>query len=251
MDVKCAMKRAMFRVAIGMLVLCAGQATGQTGTVGSDSAKAAPAASPAAATAVVAPGTLAVTEAWLNDFTARSMARMVLMDVRVRVPPSSEELAIALDLLRAARKFLPDDAELLRLEMETASVAGDQQGVLAATRELVRLDPSDAVAQLRLISARIVELQTVEERLAMYERLLGAAGKGLDDSIRSRLALDAALLARESGNDRLFGERLKQALALDAANKEAAILALTEYSARVNAPEGRAQLISNLILSDP
>lgn len=131
MDVKCAMKRAMFRMTVGTLVLWAGQATGQTAVSGADSAKAQPAASAAAA-----PGTLAVTEAWLNDFTARSMARMVLMDVRVRVPPSPEELAIALDLLRAARKFLPDDPELLRLEMETASVAGDQQGVLAATREL-------------------------------------------------------------------------------------------------------------------
>ncbi len=246
MDVKCVMKRAMFRMTVGTLVLWAGQATGQTAVSGADSAKAQPAASAAAA-----PGTLAVTEAWLNDFTARSMARMVLMDVRVRVPPSPEELAIALDLLRAARKFLPNDPELLRLEMETASVAGDQQGVLAATRELVRLDPSDAVAQLRLISARITEQQTVEARQAMYERLLGAGGNSLDGSIRSRLALDAAMLARETGDDRLFAERLKQALAFDSTNKEAALLALTEYSARVNAPEGCAQLISNLILADP
>ena len=54
------------------------------------------------------------------------------------------------------------------------------------------LDPSDTVAQLRLISARIGQFQTAEERLAAYERFTGPEGKGLDPAIRSRLALDAA-----------------------------------------------------------
>lgn len=198
-----------------------------------------------------AAGSITVNESWLNQYAARSIARLALMDARVRVPPSADDLAITLGMLRAARTYTPDDAELLRLEIETASVAGDQQAVIAATRELVKLDPNDAVAQLRLISARITEQQTAESRLAMYDRLLGSGGSGLDGSIRSRLALDAALLARERGDDRLFAERLKQSLALDSTNKEAALLALTEYSSRINDAEGRCQLISNLILSDP
>lgn len=218
----------------------------------------APAVTPATAAApspgkapVATAQTINVNEAWLSDYAARSMARMALLDVRVRVPPSEDDIKIALELIRHARKYLPNDSELLRLELETASVAGDQAGVLSATRELVRLDPADAVAQLRLISARITDQQTVEGRLALYERFLGSGGESLDGSIRSRLALDAALLARENGNDRLFAERLKQALTFDSTNKEAALLALSEYSARVNSPEGRAQLISNLILADP
>jgi hypothetical protein len=260
----------MCRVAVLALLLICGHAAAQIVPVGADPASTAPSSPktpPAAPTAATTPvvalpaesgvgstpiaGTITVNQAWLNEFAGRSIARIALMDARVRVPPSADDLAITLGLLRVARTYLPTDAELLRLEIETASVAGDQQSVLDATRELVKLDPSDSVAQLRLISARITEQQTAEARLALYDRLLGAGGNSLDGSIRSRLALDAALLARERGDDRLFAERLKQALALDSTNKEAALLALSEYSSRVNDAVGRAQLLSNLILADP
>lgn len=246
---------------VALLMMCSGLAVGQVTPAGLSGSETPPEqpkqpqpsqpVQPGAAPGATSATSIAVTESWLNEYAGRSIVRMALMDARVRIPPSSEELHMTLAMLRQARKYLPNDAEIVRLEIETAAVAGDQAAAIEATRELVRLDPKDTVAQLRLISARINEMQTAEARLEMYDRLLGSSGDGLDPALRSRLALDAAMLARERGDERLFATRLKQAMSLDSTNKEAAMLALGEYTARVDDPVGRAQLLSNLMLADP
>jgi hypothetical protein len=88
----------------------------------------------------------------------------------------------------------------------------------------------------------------LDERLAAYDR---AVASGLDPSIRSRMALDAALLVKERGDDAGFVQRLKQAAQLDATNKEAALLAYTYFAERISEPMGRLELASNLLLADP
>ncbi len=129
--------------------------------------------------------------------------------------------------------------------------ASDQDTLLAATRTLVELDPKDTVAQLRLITAQIGRMQTSELRLSAYDRALGPGGAALDPSIRSRLALDAALLVRERGDEDGYVQRVKLAAQLDATNKEAAYLALEAYKQRVGGVMGRLELLSNLLMSDP
>jgi hypothetical protein len=92
----------------------------------------------------------------------------------------------------------------------------------------------------------------VEERLAAYDRFLGDAGTSIDPSIRSRLALDAALLHRERGESERFVQRLTQAASLDPTNKSAASLAVGYYADRIpDDPLGQLQLLINLLYSDP
>lgn len=190
--------------------------------------------------------------AWtVDDFAAQSLARLAMMDLRMAGAPTARDYKLASVLLDIATGIRPDVADLLRRKIESQWNAGDEDAAIESTKALLRLDPKDTVAQLRLISASIARLQTVESRLAAYERFLGPDGRSIDPSIRSRLALDAALLYRERSNDEKFAEKLKQATSLDPTNKEAALVAETFYSASVNDPVGRFELMSNLLYSDP
>lgn len=187
----------------------------------------------------------------VEDFAGRSLVRLALIDLRRTGQPAARDYKIASLLFSLAEELLPADADIVRRRVESEWNAQDEAGAIAATERLVRLDPTDTVAQLRLISHRIARLQTAEQRLEAYERFLGPAGRSLDASIRSRLALDASLLYRERGREDQFVEKLKQATALDSTNKDAALLASTYFRESVTDPVGRAELLSNLLFSDP
>ena len=107
------------------------------------------------------------------------------------------------------------------------------------------------MAQLRLISANINERQTAEERLAAYERFLGPQGRSLDASVRSYLALDAALLAREIGDSEGFERLLRSAADLDSTNKGAISLAARTFTARSTDPGEVIDWQIRLLYSDP
>lgn len=185
-------------------------------------------------------------------FTADSIKRVALMDLRLQAAPTGDDYAIAGALLGLAQTLDPNNPELARRRVEAAYRAGDEDALWQATRTVVRLDPRDTVAVLRLISMTITRLQTAEDRLAAYDRYLGPGGAALDPSIRSRLALDAALLAREQGDEAGFVTRLTQATALDATNKDAAALAATYFAQQVaDDPVGQTELIINLLIADP
>jgi tetratricopeptide (TPR) repeat protein len=186
-----------------------------------------------------------------EEYAARSISRVAFMDLRARPNPTPDDYLVADHVLAAALAFAPDDAELVRARIAAAWSAGDAAGVDAMTVRLLGLDPGDTVAQLRLASSRISKLQTVEERLAAYSRLLGPAGASIDPSVRSRLALDAALLVRESGDSAGFAERLTQAMQLDSTNKEAAALAWSYFGPLLASRPERIELLLNLLMADP
>ncbi len=187
----------------------------------------------------------------LDDFTARSLERLAVVDLRLSPEPAPRDYKIAASLLALASKLRPEDADLVRRRIESEWNAGDETEALNATQRLLKLDPADTVAQLRYVSAMIARLQTAEARIAAYERFLGPEGKSLDASIRSRLALDAALMYRERNNEDKFAEKLKQATALDPTNKDAALMAKSYYVGAIDDPVGRIELMSNLLYSDP
>lgn len=190
--------------------------------------------------------------AWsVDDYSARSLVRLAMMDLRLAGNPNARDYKLASVLLELANDIRPDDADLVRRKIESQWNAGDEDAAIASTKVLLKLDPKDTVAQLRLISSSIARLQTVEARLAAYGRFLGPEGRSIDPAIRSRLALDAALLYRERSNDDKFAEKLKQATSLDPTNKEAALVAETFFSSTVNDPVGRFELMSNMLYSDP
>ncbi len=185
-----------------------------------------------------------------EEFLARSIARLAIFDTRLPEKATETDYRIATIMLGFAQDLRPEDQEILRLRIEAAWSAGDADTVLDLTRRLLALDPADTVAQLRLISARVSKMQTAEARLAAYDRLLSDEGRALDASVRSRLALDAALLLRERGDMDGFASRLAQAVKLDLSHKEAASLAAAFASERADLA-GRLELMSNLLMADP
>ena len=90
------------------------------------------------------------------------MTRVASADLTRQANPDQQDYALAAVLLGIASTLASEDAELLRLRIEATARSG-QPGELAPLYErLVRLDPSDEVAWLRLIAERIGKLQTVE-----------------------------------------------------------------------------------------
>ncbi len=184
-----------------------------------------------------------------EDYAALGLGRVALLDLRTQADPTEADFRIAMLALDLARTYAPEDALLLRRQIEAAWSAGEDDTALALTRELLKIDPADEVALLRVIATGIERIQTVEERLSAYERLLGA--ESLTPAIRSRLALDAALLARETGNERQFVDLLATSTELDSSNKVAAALALAYFDSVIGDPVGRLDMLANLLLADP
>ncbi|MGE3109755.1 MAG: hypothetical protein AB7G11_06705 [Phycisphaerales bacterium] len=187
---------------------------------------------------------------------AKDIANIAIMDLQTTGDPDIAAYRTAALLLEAAYELSPDDEQILRLLIDAWSAAGDRDKVLEYTGKLVslcaRLKTIDTVSLLRLITGRISQLQDVDARLKEYERFLGKEWEQtLDDSIRSRLALDAALLLRESGDNDGFVRKLTLATTLDSTNKDAASLAVTYFSMQSSDSAGRLTLLINLLKADP
>ena len=190
-------------------------------------------------------------ESRLAGPVADAVQRLAMLDLRLRNRALPEDYAVTADLLGFARRLAPRDAELERRIAAACFAAGDEAGLIASTRRLVRLDPADTVAQLRLITHLIASKQTVEQRLAAYERYLGAEGERIDPSVRSRLALDAALLSRERGDAARFKTYLARATELDGTNKDAFAVALRAYEEGGGDAQGLLTLHAMLLYADP
>ncbi len=160
---------------------------------------------------------------------ASHLSRTAVLDLGLRASPAPADYFLAANLLSIASDLDPTNVDLARSVVEAAWSAGDHEMMIRATRRVIEIDPRDTVAQLRLVSAVINKQQTVEERLKLYNRFLGEAGESFDPSVRSRLALDAALLEREQGNTQGFIERLRLATKLDVSHKAAASLSAQFY----------------------
>lgn len=186
----------------------------------------------------------------VEEFTARSIARVALIDLRLAPATNRDDFAIAELLLGLAQEVNPRDTEIIRRRLEAAGAAGDRQRVQELLRRLHELEPADTVVQLRLITETIASrYQTVASRLEAYARFI--ADERFDASVRSRLALDSALLRREAGDMDGFVADLTRATQLDATNKEAATIAAQYFAERVDDPAGRSELLVNLLLADP
>lgn len=196
----------------------------------------------------------AQTESLGDAYIGRQIARAAIIDYRMQADPGPADARAGAMLLELASEFRPDDPIVLRYLVEAYRAAGDEQSLIDATKRLYDLDPGDEVAQLRLISWSISRRQTVGERLAAYaEWLDGRGAEFLKDrpAVASRLALDAALLYRETGDEDAFLGRLAQATRLDSSHKEAAALSAAVFAQRSDDPVGQLEMAVNLLLTDP
>lgn len=187
----------------------------------------------------------------LEEIVATRLARAAVMQARVISSPTIDEYRLTALALGRAMELDPDNDEILRMQIEAWTAADNEDEAVRATRRLVRLDPSDTVAQLSALSAEVRSLQRIEDRIALYERLLGPAGERLNRAVRSRLAFDAALLHRELGDESRFLDHVRLALDLDQTNKPAALLASTVFLERVDDPVSRCEMHIQLLLADP
>lgn len=210
-----------------------------------------PAANPPPPTGAPVVTRAALTAPPLTDLAAQALIRVALTDLRANPRPTVEDYSIALTLMRQAIKLQPTEPEFVRLAIDAADQAGEPDASEELLRALVNLDPQDTVAQLSLIASRINRLQDFQARLTAYDNFLGPKGQSLDPSIRSRLALDAALLHRERGDIKAFVARLTEAVQLDSTNKDAAALAYAFFTSRVSSDSGRLELLINLLNADP
>jgi hypothetical protein len=182
---------------------------------------------------------------------AREFRRLALLELRAVQIPSQDDYVCTEFLLDLAFACQDPTPEQLRQRIEAAFNAGDAAAVERETRRLLTLVPTDTVAQMRLISSRIATMQTAEDRLAAYDRVLGKDGEKLDAGVRSRLALDASLLAKELGDREGFARRLRLAAQLDGTNKDAALLLYQFFAESSTDPVGSFELLVNLLYADP
>lgn len=187
----------------------------------------------------------------LRRMAADALERVALFNVRAVEIPTANDYAATGILLGLAAEYAPGDLNLVRRQGEAAWGAGDTDLLMEMTRRAVQLDPLNTVAQLRLIASRLSQFQTAEERLSRMEALLGPKGSSLDAAVRSRIALDAALLYREKGDEARYVEKLKQSTQLDSTNKEAALQSLSYYTSKSNDPMGTLEVLTNLLYADP
>ncbi len=150
-------------------------------------------------------------------------------------------------LLSLAVDLQPRDAELRRLWVEWARLAGNDELREAGLEVYTKLRPHDDRAALELIRLQVRRLQTVEQRMQLLERLVTQSQGRLGPALRSRLASMTALMAFDGGDDALLSRYLTMALQLDPTNAEAARLLLTFAQTRSasEAQIGRA-LVANL-----
>jgi hypothetical protein len=186
----------------------------------------------------------------LTRIAVDQLFRFALDAVRVPGDPLAEDFQATSRYIRVLERHAPDYEEMLRLRIAAHRAGGELDEVIRATKVLVGKYPKDTVAQLRILMSSIRSRQDAAGRLALYDRLLGPRGRGLDISIRSRLAFDAALLAREMGDEGVYRDRLLLA-AEDRTNKEAAALFATEFLDRAETALERVEILANLVTADP
>jgi hypothetical protein len=186
-----------------------------------------------------------------NEQAANSIETVASLDLALNEPVTPADYTLAMHMLSMAMDMNPTDADLARSVVEAAWSAGDQEELIRATRVVIKNDPKDTVAQLRLISAIVNRAQTAEGRIEAYKRFVGGDDSPIDASVRSRLMLDMALLERERGNETAFLSALRGAAKLDPANKEAQSLVVQHYSQVINDQSTIMSLQMRVLYADP
>jgi tetratricopeptide (TPR) repeat protein len=188
--------------------------------------------------------------ALVRDVAGRNLARIVLADLALQVPPQNRDHQLAADVLGICQEWMNDES-VIRWRLGAANAADDRKLSIELCRELLRRDPRDEMIQYRLISLQLEEITTAEDRLARIQRFFTAQGARLSPVVLSRVALDGAVLSQQVGDDAGFVEMLKHATSLDSTNRDAAAAAAAYFSERIDDPIGRLELLANLLLAEP
>jgi len=163
-----------------------------------------------------------------------------------------DQLVMARILMDFALELKPDDAELWLLGVELAQKTGNRDREMEVLSKYCKLKPEDDTAQLSLIMRSVGSRQTIDERLALVERVLdGSGAEQLSAPLRSRLSSFVATGALELGDTSKFLRRLKDAVTLDRSNKEAARLTVNWLRSKEAPPGKIGEALMHLVYADP
>jgi tetratricopeptide (TPR) repeat protein len=160
-------------------------------------------------------------------------------------------------LLRISTELAPDNPFIWRIALDLATTMedGDPTAVALSKEALKRLnelDPGNEVIRLRRILDTISVRQTAEERLAIYNRLLEPQSVAqIGNVVAARLAFDAAVLLRRTGDIAGFEEYLLRAVDLDPSFPEATEIAAGYFRMRAPSRVEDAQAMRVALIANP
>lgn len=175
-----------------------------------------------------------------NLFLASQFAQIADVIAQTQITDDHEYQKARLEatdiLLRKADDLVPDDSDLYRRLLQFAVQSGEIERERTLRRDILRLNPKDAQNQWRIITDRIAQLNSAEQRINALDRFLDPAATAIDSAVRSRLALQSALLFDEIGDTESFILRLESAVQLDPANIDAIQLQLSNFDSKMMTP---------------
>lgn len=190
----------------------------------------------------------------LDELIARRLVQHCARFVRPGAESDPQSgFRTAVGILTWATRLAPDDAEIhRRLAAAGAILDPDLPAIIEGERNLLRLEPDNAMAQLQVINRAIDQRQSVSERFALCQRLLGSeAGGRLDRAVRSHVAFRAAALAQEQGRASIASTYLQEALKHNPANLDAAALHVLEIDRQTAKVELLVRALVGLVKADP
>ncbi len=125
-------------------------------------------------------------------------------------------------LIAEAQQLDPDSKGVSNILAYAAENAGWADLAYDSRRSILASDPANEVNQYLLIQHRLRTLQTIEDRLSAYDRLLGTPGRALTPSVRSQLALELAFLNDQLGRSQSTVDAIRLSVKLDPTHSEAA-----------------------------
>ncbi|MDP6541182.1 MAG: hypothetical protein QGF07_00220 [Phycisphaerales bacterium] len=166
-------------------------------------------------------------------------------------PLDTLSLSAGSALVEIAAEVSPNDPDVWRAWIELGSLADRSSMRQRGTKELLRLSPNETPVQLSRFRDAIDTLNTAEERVSLYERLLSPETKSkLDTGVASRLAFDAAMLHRQLGDTHQFARWLAESVALDPTFSEGMALAAGFFGDESADAYRRVELLTSLMLSN-
>ncbi|MEY3141880.1 MAG: hypothetical protein RLY21_373 [Planctomycetota bacterium] len=240
---------------VGLTLAATLLAVAPHGLAAQDAASAAPAAiaptPPAALPEPTAEARAIVNERLSRSFAQRARNLLQRDQIYLGMLESSEAL------LRTATELAPDNPHIWRIALDLATTMEDGDPKAAALssqalRRLNELDPGNEVIRLRRILDTIAVRQTAEERLAIYDRLLSPESIAkIGQPVAARLAFDAAVLRRRTGDIAGFERELLRAVDLDAAFPEATEMAAGYFRMRAPSPVEDAEAMRVALIANP
>ncbi len=129
-----------------------------------------------------------------------------------------EHLQACQAMLKAAAKLDPAEQRYPRLLVEACVSQGDTDGAIAALKSYRALAPDDLGAQMLLIQLNLGKMETADAKLAYLNQILGST---VHPDVRSGVAVSAAKLFAERGQQEQSNLMVDQALRLNSVNAEA------------------------------